>query len=107
MSENNILNKIIKRLNAGKRASQPKSTAQHDAAMMVKLFHMVENTGEVELSCDEVFDLIDQYVEYDVGSDNAASLLPLVKKHLDRCRGCLEEYEALARVIKASSELSA
>jgi len=59
MSENNILNKIIKRLNAGKRTLQPKSTAQYDAAMMVKLLHMVENTDEVELSCDEVFDLID------------------------------------------------
>lgn len=107
MSENNILKKIISRLNAGKRTSQPKSTAQNDAAMMVKLLHMVENTDEVELSCDEVFELIDQYVEYDVGSDDATSLLPLVKKHLDRCRGCYEEYEALARVIEASSELSA
>ena len=107
MSENNVLKKIIRRLNVGKRTSQPKSTAQHDAAMMVKLLHMVENTDEVELSCDEVFDLIDQYVEYNVGSDDAASLLPLVKKHLDRCQGCHEEYEALARVIEASSELSA
>jgi len=59
MSENNYFKRIIRRLNAGKRTSQPKSTAQYDAAMMVKLLHMVENTDEVELSCDEVFDLID------------------------------------------------
>ena len=74
--------------------------------MMVKLLQMVENTDEVELSCDEVFDLLDQYVESNVHGEDAASLLPLVQKHLDRCRDCHEEYEALARVIEASSELN-
>ena len=74
--------------------------------MMGKLFQMVENTDEVELSCDEVFDLMDQYVESDVRGEDAAKLLPLVQKHLERCRDCHEEYEALARVIEASSELN-
>jgi hypothetical protein len=106
MSEDNFFKKIIKRLNAGKRTSQPESAAHNDAAMIDKLLHMVENTDEVEIGCDEVFDLMDRYVELDVHGEDAANLLPLVKKHLDRCRDCHEEYEALARVIEASSELS-
>ncbi|MCK4724741.1 MAG: hypothetical protein KAT29_03020, partial [Anaerolineales bacterium] len=88
MSEDNFLKKIIRRLNVGKRTSQPQSAAHQDAAMMGKLFQMVENTDEVELSCDEVFDLMDQYVESDVRGEDAASLLPLVQKHLERCRDC-------------------
>ncbi len=74
---------------------------------MGKLLQMVENTDDVEIPCDEVFDLLDQYVECEARGEDLAVLLPLVKKHLDRCRDCHEEYEALARIIEASSEFSA
>ena len=65
---------------------------------------MVEQTEAGELSCDEAFELLDQYVDLVVQKENAAELLPLVKKHLDRCRDCHEEYEALVRVIEATAE---
>lgn len=64
---------------------------------------MVENTDEVEIGCDEVFKLIDQYVELEAQGENVADLLPFVKKHLDRCRDCHEEYEALVTVLEATS----
>ncbi len=66
---------------------------------------MVEDTDEVELSCDEILEMLDQYVELEARGEDAASLLPLVKKHLDKCKDCHEEYEALVRVIEASSGL--
>jgi len=34
--------------------------------------------------------------------ENAVALMPLVKRHLDLCGDCKDEYEALLRVLKAS-----
>lgn len=71
--------------------------------MLSKLLQMVANTDEVEISCDELFELLDRYVEVEVSGEDAAVLLPLVKKHLDRCMDCHEEYEALLRIVQASA----
>lgn len=86
----------------GKPASRAKTAAHSMDEMMVRLLRMVENSDEVELTCDQVFELLDQYVELEASGENVAHLLPLVKRHLDRCRDCHEEYEALARVFEAT-----
>jgi hypothetical protein len=103
MSEDNFFKKIIKRLKAGKRASQTTPPAQPMDGVMGKLLRMVENTDEVEIPCDEVFELLDQYVELEARGEDVAHLLPLVKRHLDKCQDCREEYEALVRVFQATS----
>lgn len=103
MSTNNFITKFLKRLKAGKQTAQPTAAPPHPDEMMGKLLHMLENTDEVEISCDEVFELLDQYVELEARGENVAELLPFIKKHLDRCRDCHEEYEALVRVFEATS----
>jgi hypothetical protein len=103
MSTDNLFGKFIKRLKARKLASPTKPPGPHADEMMGKLLRMVEDTDEVELSCDEVFELLDQYVELEARGENVAHLLPMVKRHLDRCRDCQEEYEALVRVFEATS----
>lgn len=103
MSTENFFNKIIKRLKGVKQTSRATPAASTPDEMMGKLLHMLENTDEVEISCDEVFELLDQYVELEARGENVAELLPFVKKHLDRCRDCHEEYEALVRVFEATS----
>jgi len=107
MSVEKIFKKIIQLLNPGKRASESKTGANQETAVMSKLFQMVANTEEVELSCDELFELLDHYVELEARGDEAAEILPLVKKHLDRCLDCHEEYEALLRIVQASTGFSA
>jgi hypothetical protein len=103
MSTDNFFNRIIKRLKAGKQTSQPKAASPHADEMMGKLLRMVENTDEVEIGCDEVYEMLDQYVELEARGEDVTDLLPLVKKHLDRCRDCREEYEALARIVEAAA----
>jgi hypothetical protein len=103
MSTDNFFNKIIKRLKGVKQTTLSTPVAPDHDGMMGKLLRMVDNTDEVEIGCDEVFELLDQYVELEARGENVADLLPLVKKHLDRCRDCHEEYEALARVFEATS----
>lgn len=104
MSKKNFFTKLFKRFREGKQTSQITSSPSQPDGMMSKLLHMVENTDEVEIGCDEVFELLDQYVELEARGEDVTELLPLVKKHLDRCRDCHEEYEALARVLEATSQ---
>jgi len=68
---------------------------------ILKMIHMLENTDDIELSCDEVYAIIDHYVELESRGEDAAIILPMVRKHLDNCRDCLEEYEALSRILAA------
>jgi len=56
---------------------------------------MMSMTHEHELSCDEVHDLIDQFAEMHLRGENPAHLFPLVRRHLDMCPECKEEFEAL------------
>jgi hypothetical protein len=64
------------------------------------LIRSLENTQEEELSCDDVFALIDQYAEAHMRGEDAARLMPLLKQHLDICHECFEEYDALVDVLE-------
>lgn len=68
--------------------------------MLRKLLEQIVRTQERELHCGEVFALLDQYVEAVAAGQDPSSLMPLVKDHLELCPDCLEEYEALLRVIQ-------
>lgn len=66
---------------------------------------MLTHTEDNEISCDEVFKLLDQYAELEISDEEAANLLPLVKLHLDNCMDCREEYETLVQIINASARI--
>lgn len=66
---------------------------------MIKLAQSLEKTDPVEFSCDEIYELLDQYVELLQSSEDAAELMPLVERHLDLCPDCREEYEALLNIL--------
>jgi hypothetical protein len=103
MSTDNFFSKLFKCLQVGKRTSQKSTESSHPDMMVGKLLRMVEDTDEAEISCDDAFELLDRYVELEARGEDVTSLLPLVKRHLDRCRDCREEYEALAQVFEATS----
>jgi hypothetical protein len=103
MSKENFIQKIIRFLVGSRRTSQLKATSHRNGSVMSKLLRAVEDTDEVEIACDEVFELLDQYVELEARGEDVAHLLPLVKRHLDKCRDCNEEYEALTRIFEATS----
>jgi hypothetical protein len=55
------------------------------------------------LTCDQVFDLIDQYTERTARGEDVAHLMPLVVAHLDICPDCREHFEALERVLESQA----
>jgi hypothetical protein len=55
----------------------------------------IYKTQENEISCTECFDLVSRLVDLEISGQDAAASMPLLKQHLDQCRACREEYEAL------------
>lgn len=60
-------------------------------------------TDEREYSCDDAYRLLDQFAEAVSRGEDVARLMPLVQKHLEMCRDCREEFEALLRILGAES----
>lgn len=67
----------------------------------VRLMHLLARTQEEELSCEETFALLDEYVE--LTESDAATLMPLVRHHLDGCPDCHERYDALRRILQTDT----
>lgn len=72
-----------------------------DPEMAQKILGMLEKTQEEEFTCDEVFALLDQFTEMAARGEDVASLMPMVKQHLDICGDCREEYEALLNILQS------
>lgn len=64
------------------------------------LLASMQTTYDDECDCGEFFDKLDQYADADIKGEDAARLMPLIKHHLELCRECGEEYEALLRVLE-------
>jgi hypothetical protein len=73
--------------------------------MLKQLMKMISNTREEEIDCEEVYDVIDVYAEAVARGEDASEMLPLVKHHLEMCAPCLEEYEALKRILEETMDV--
>lgn len=60
-------------------------------------------TQEHEISCDEVYAVLDQFAEAVHRGENVLIFMPLVRQHLDMCPDCREEYEAVLRMLQPVS----
>ena len=50
---------------------------------------------EEQVSCEECFQQLDEFVEFERAGQNAAFAMPAVKAHLDGCPACAEEHASL------------
>jgi hypothetical protein len=72
-----------------------------------KLQHLVRDiltTQTDEIGCDTCFAQLDLFVEMVLLGRDAASAMPLVQAHLDRCSPCREEFEALLFALRSLSQ---
>ena len=56
-----------------------------------------------EISCEDLYARLDEYVELEVDQKDAAQIMPIIREHLDVCPECCEEYEALLEVLSKSA----
>ena len=66
-----------------------------------QLVVMAIGTRADEIDCQEFFEQMDRFVELGLAKEDAASLMPLMQDHVERCGDCREEYEALQRALQA------
>ena len=53
-----------------------------------------------ELSCEECFEHLDQYVELELAGANAELAIPGMRAHLEGCQACHEEHESLLALVE-------
>ena len=83
-----------------KKSSSPQNGIQGDKSeMMQKMMAMLSNTQDVELTCDDVFAVLDQFAELAAQGEDVSKLMPLIQQHLDMCEDCREEYKVLEKII--------
>jgi hypothetical protein len=59
-------------------------------------------TGD-QVSCDQCFELLDEYVELELDGADVDARLPGLRTHLRGCPACKEDYESLRALIIAES----
>lgn len=48
-----------------------------------------------EVTCEECFELLDQYVDLELAGEDADDRLPGMRAHLEGCPACREDHESL------------
>jgi len=98
----NLFRRTEPTINESSPAARQAAEATLSQEMLVDLMQRLEKTTENAYCCDEVFALLDEYVELVANDEEAKLLMPLVKNHLDICADCRGEYEVLLRVLKTA-----
>ncbi|HEX2086261.1 MAG TPA: hypothetical protein VHF89_11300 [Solirubrobacteraceae bacterium] len=57
-----------------------------------------------EVTCDECFELLDQYVELEVAGEDPDARLPGMGAHLEGCPACREDHESLRDLVARSGD---
>lgn len=54
-----------------------------------------------ELTCDECFERLDEYVELELARATADPAVPGMRAHLEGCAACREEHDSLLVLLQA------
>jgi hypothetical protein len=71
-----------------------------DLDTLKQVVREVITTRTDEIGCQECFEQLDRFVEMSLFGRGAAKAMPLVQDHLDHCRDCREEFEALLSILR-------
>ncbi len=52
-----------------------------------------------EVTCEQCFELLDQYVDSELADANTDARLPGMRAHLEGCPACHEDYESLREMV--------
>lgn len=62
---------------------------------LIELLRRALRTRSDEIGCETCYEKLDQFVEMELKGKDASQALPLIKRHMELCSGCSEEYQAL------------
>jgi predicted anti-sigma-YlaC factor YlaD len=59
--------------------------------------------GGPELTCEQCFDLLDEYVDLEAAGADAEARVPGMRAHLEGCPACREEHESLLALVSSET----
>lgn len=74
-------------------------TVPVDDVVVERLMHLLCETRDDELSCEEVFARLDEYVDCLMSRRSAGEMAPLLEHHLALCPDCHDALDALRRAL--------
>jgi anti-sigma factor RsiW len=54
-----------------------------------------------EVSCEECFEHLDEYVELELAGEDADTRVPGMSAHLEGCPACREDHESLRELVRS------
>ena len=78
-----------------------KAEPSSEAPRVLKLLQEILSLHEAAVDCDTCGEQIDCLAELVAVGHDSNMLLPAVQEHLDCCRECKEEFQALLCILKA------
>jgi len=107
----NLIEKLRELLGRATPATSNHVAVPLDDHSVERLMHLLSETRDDELSCEEVFNCLDEYVECleshdedvghgDVGHGDVGGKKPLVEHHLSICPDCRDELHALIHALE-------
>ncbi len=68
-----------------------------------RFLRVLEQVRVEDMSCEQVFSCLDEYVEKELHGEDVERLMPLLREHFDLCPECCEEYEALLGALEKTA----
>jgi hypothetical protein len=72
-------------------------TAEHRREQLVS---RLLGPARPEVTCEECFELLDEYVEHELAAADADRRLPGMREHLQGCPACREDHESLRDFVR-------
>lgn len=69
--------------------------------ILKRLIRVIVDTRSDEIGCEQCFQELDSYAELELEGKSAEEAMPMLQYHLDHCKVCREEYEALLEALKS------
>jgi hypothetical protein len=75
--------------------------ARIQSSTLKEILHRILRTQKEEIGCETCYESLDRFVELELDGKDADQALPLIRRHLEVCSGCGEEYQALLQALQA------
>jgi hypothetical protein len=87
------------RMAAGGRGCRKNGTHDDAKSVMLNVRRVLGPSGP-EVTCQECFELLDEYVDLALAGQDADRRLLGMREHLEGCRACYEDRESLREMVR-------
>jgi hypothetical protein len=69
-----------------------------------RILALLVGSDELELSCEQCFDALDRYVDFEVAGIDAEARVPGMRAHLRGCPACADDHASLVQLAGRESD---